>query len=91
MTMTIDMSPEAEAHARAEAARQGRTVTELLGELVEARFSLPPSDNMQEGKTLAETLAGRTGRVQSGGSSHGRNSESEFGRLMDVKRQSGHI
>ena len=88
MTMMIEVSPEAEARARTEAARLGRTVTELLAEIVETRFFLPPSDTVGEEKTLAETLAGRTGKVRSGGSSHGRNSEREFGRLMEAKRQS---
>jgi len=91
MTVMIEVSPETEARARAEAARQGQTVTELPGEVVETRFSAPPHGILREEKTLAETLAGRTGRVRSGGSSHGRNSETEFGRLMGAKRQSEHV
>ena len=90
MTVMIEVSPETEARAHAEAARQGRTVTELLGEIVETRFSPPSCHNLWEEKTLAETLAGRTGRVRSGGSSHGRNSETEFGRIVASKRQNGH-
>lgn len=100
MTLTIEVSPEEEVRLLAAAAGRGLDVSDYLLTLARQEFQPPlsiPQPSKHEEKSLAEALAGQIGtvdsRVRNGGqmSDYARNSEEEFGRIMDEKHQQGRI
>ena len=100
MTLTIEVSPEEEARLLAAAAGRGQGISDYLLTLARQEFQSPsavPKPSKYEGMSLAEALQGHIGTVDSrsrnGGqmSDYARNSEEEFGKIMDEKHQQGRI
>ena len=102
MTLTIDLSPEEEASLREKAAQRGQDISDYLLTLARREFSSPAAkyeelSKQYEGMSLAEALEGYIGTVDSrehnGGqmTDYARNSEEEFGKIMDEKKRQGHI
>jgi hypothetical protein len=97
MALTIDLAPEEETLLGEQAAQQGQETAiyaaQMLRQLI---FALPAPPEPPQGQTLAEALAGYIGVVDSrelnGGrmSDFARNSEEEFGKIMDEKKRQGH-
>ena len=98
MTLTIDLSPEEEASLRAKAARWGQDeATYAAGVLRQNIYTLPVDEEPMEGQSLADFLEGYIGTVDSSLTNGGkpsdlaRNSEEEFGKIMDEKKRQGHV
>lgn len=93
MTLTINLSPEEEARLREKAARWGQDeVAYAASVLRNALHTLPVDEEPAQDQSLAEALAGRIGLFSSAEPSNAaRNSEEEFGKIMDEKRRQGHI
>lgn len=102
MTLTMNLSPEEESRLREQAARSGQDVGDYLLTLARREFS-SPAEMYEElnkkfaGMSLAEALQGHIGLVDSRELNNGamsdfaRNSEEEFGKIMDEKRRQGHV
>ena len=102
MTLTISLSPEEEARLQEAAAQRGQDVGDYLLTLARREFS-SPTERYQKlnekfaGMSLAEALEGYIGVVDSREFNNGamsdaaRNSEEEFGKIMDEKRRQGHV
>jgi hypothetical protein len=98
MTLTIDLSPEEEANLRARAARWGQDeATYAAGVLRHDIYTLPVDEELVQEQTLADFLEGYIGTVDSSLTNVGkpsdlaRNSEEEFGKIMDEKKRQGHV
>lgn len=93
MTLTINLSPEEEARLREVAARSGLDeAAYAAGVLRHDIYTLPVAEEPFEGQSLAEALAGHIGLFSSAGPSNAaRNSEEEFGKIMDEKKRQGHV
>lgn len=101
MTLTLDFNAEEEARLH-EAAKKGQEVGDYLLTLV-SRDLRSPAQKYAElnkefaGVSLAEALDGYIGTADSSTANGGkpsnaaRNSEKEFGKIMDEKRRQGHI
>ena len=89
--ITLNLPPEEEAQLRLAASRRGQDVGDYLLALAR-RDSGQPVSAPDEGPTLAETLAGRIGLFRSEQPSDmARDSEEEFGKIMDEKKRQGRV
>lgn len=97
MTLTINVSPQEEARLREKASRHGQDVSDYLLTLVrrEIRSTAEMYEELSKefaGMSLAEALQGHIGLFSSAEPSHmARNSEEEFGKIMDEKKRQGHV
>ncbi len=93
MTLTINLSPQEEARLREKAARRGQDeAAYAAGVLRQDIYILPVDEEPAEGQSLAESLAGHIGLFSSAEPSNmARNSEEEFGKIMDEKKRQGHV
>ncbi len=82
MSIVVDLAPDEEARLRAHAARQGQDAAAYAAAVLRRQIDAVPAP--LEEQTLAESLAGRVGRLRSPEPSDmAANSEAEFGRIMD--------
>ena len=97
MTVTLKVSSEEEARLLAAAADRGQEVSNYLLALARQEFQIPPAPSQFEGLSVAEALAGQIGTVdsrkQNAGrmSDYARNSEEEFGKIIDEKKAQGNL
>ena len=93
MTLTMNLSPEEEVRLREKAARRGQDEAAYAASVLRHDiYTLPVDEEPTEGQSLAEALAGHIGLFSSAGPSNAaRNSEEEFGKIMDEKRRQGHV
>jgi len=93
MALTVNLSPEEEARLREKAARRGQDEADYAASVLRHDiYTLPVDEEPAEGQSLAEALAGHIGLFASADPSMAaRNSEEEFGKIMDEKRRQGHV
>lgn len=90
MSIVINLAPDEEARLRAHAARQGQDAAAYATAVLRRQIDAVPAPLAEQ--TLAESLAGRVGRLRSTEPSDmAANSEAEFGKIMNEKRRQGHI
>ena len=92
MTITIELAPEVEAQLRTVAAKRGQEpqgyLTQVLTDALQREREQTADDpNAAGAVTLDKMLAGRVGRINSGGSQIARNVEKEFGDYLEEKRR----
>ncbi len=91
MSITINLAPDEEARLHARAARQGQDAAAYAASVLRRDMNNAAPAPLEE-QTLAESLAGRVGRLRSPEPSDmAANSEAEFGRIMDEKQRQGQI
>ncbi len=91
MSIVIDLAPDEEARLRAKAARQGQDAAAYAAAVLRQDMNDAAPAPLEE-RTLAESLAGRVGRLRSPQPSDmADNSEAEFGKIMDEKQRQGHV
>ncbi len=98
MTLTMNLNPEEEARLREKAARRGQDEADYAASVLRHDiYTLPVDEEPAEGQSLADFLEGYIGTVDSSATNGGkpsnaaRNSEEEFGKIMDEKRRQGHV
>ena len=98
MILTVNLSPEEESRLREKAARRGQDEAAYAASVLRHDiYTLPMDEEPAEGQSLADFLEGYIGTVDSSAANGGkpsnaaRNSEDEFGKIMDEKKRQGHV
>ena len=95
MSITLELPSQEEAWLRRRAARQGKELDSFVYDLIqhEAQQEREREAAAQpgEGQSLAETLEGLIGLVQSDGSMDARDSKKVFGNYLEEKHRSGNL